>query len=368
MSSEAAHSGALDIDQLLSAAVGVGASDLHLTVGGPPVYRIHGELAPAPEGIATISAEPILRLLERIASPAQREELERRGHLDLGYSTPEGARFRLNVYREMGRPALAARYLDPALVSLEALGLPPQLERLARLRAGLVLVTGATGSGKSTTLAALLDLINRTSARHILTIQDPVEFVHLPKRSLIHHRELRSDVASFADAVHAALREDPDVIMIGEMRDLDTMRAALTAAETGHLVFSTLHTGEAIGCIERLVGAFPGGEQDVARHRIGMALKAVVAQRLLPRAKEAGRVAAAEVLMVNPAVANLIEQGKTRQIFSAMETGAADGMRTMDQSLAELVVSGEATRGEALGHCRDTQGFERLLAVHGKGR
>jgi twitching motility protein PilT len=334
------------------------------------MYRIHGELCAAPHRVAGDAPTPaalIQGLLERIASTAQREELARRGHLDLGYSTPDGERFRLNVYQEMGRMALAARHLDQRLMTLEALGLPRELEALAGLRAGLVLLTGATGSGKSTTLAALLDRVNRTSARHILTIEDPVEFVHRPERSLIHHRELHSDVGSFADAVHASLREDPDVIMIGEMRDLETMRAALTAAETGHLVFSTLHTGEAIGCVERLVGSFPGGEQDVARHRVGMALRAVVAQRLVLSRGEAGRVAAAEVLMVNPAVANLIEQGKTRQIFSTMETSAAEGMRTMDQALAALVRNGKTRRDEALRHCRDLANFERLLALPNRG-
>ncbi|AGA89488.1 pilus retraction protein PilT [Thioflavicoccus mobilis 8321] len=356
-------SAALDLNALLAAGVALGASDLHLTVGSRPVYRVLGELAPAPSelGAAPIEAAAMERLAAQIASERQREELARTGHLDLGYSTPDGERFRLNLYRELGRLALAARHLDQRLLSLEGLGLPKQLADIAKLPSGLVLVTGATGSGKSTTLATLLDLINRIRAAHILTVEDPVEFVHGPQRCVIHHRELGTDVVSFAAAVQAALREDPDVIMIGEMRDLDTMRAAITAAETGHLVFSTLHTAEAVGCVERLVGSFPGGEQDVARHRIGMALRAVVAQRLVRRSSGRGRVAVVEILMVNAAAANLIEQGKTRQLFSLMESSAAEGMRTLDQSLADLVNRGVLSRAEALLHCKDTRTLERLL-------
>ncbi|AFL72257.1 type IV pilus twitching motility protein PilT [Thiocystis violascens] len=353
----------LNLDALLAAGVSLGASDLHLTVGSRPSYRILGELAPAPPelGEALVGHDAMERLAARLATERQREDLAQTGHLDLGYGAPDGERFRLNLFREQGHLALAARHLDQGLLSLDRLGLPPQLEEVGRLNAGLVLVTGATGSGKSTTLATLLDRINETRAAHILTVEDPVEFVHRPKRCVVHHRELGRDVASFAAAVQASLREDPDVIMIGEMRDLDTMRAAITAAETGHLVFSTLHTAEAVGCVERLVGSFPGGEQDVARHRIGMSLKAVIAQRLLRRSSGRGRVAAVEILMVNPAAANLIEQGKTRQLFSLIESSAAEGMRTMDQSLAELVHRGILSRAEALVHCKDAQTLERQI-------
>lgn len=354
---------ALDLDPLLAAGIAIGASDLHLTVGCRPSYRVMGELMQAPPelGAALIDDAWMGRLAARIASERQREELTRSGHLDLGYGTPDGERFRLNLYREQGHLALAARHLNQSLLSIEGLGLPPHLAEVAKLHSGLVLVTGATGSGKSTTLATLLDLINRTRAAHILTVEDPVEFVHRPQRCVVHHRELGTDVVSFASAVQASLREDPDVIMIGEMRDLDTMRAAITAAETGHLVFSTLHTAEAVGCVERLVGSFPGGEQDVARHRIGMSLKAVIAQRLLRRANGRGRVAVVEILMVNSAAANLIEQGKTRQLFSLIESSGAEGMRTMDQSLAQLVNQGVLGKSEAFGHCKDPNTLERLL-------
>ncbi len=348
---------------MLGAAVALGASDLHLTVGSPPVFRIQGELAPAPPEVGTtpIGGDWMERIAADITSERQRDVLIRTGHLDLGYSTPNGERFRLNLYKELGRLALAARHLDQRLLSFERLGLPKQLADLAKLQSGLVLVTGATGSGKSTTLATMLDMINGSRAAHILTVEDPVEFVHQPRRCVVHHRELGADVVSFAAAVQASLREDPDVIMIGEMRDLDTMRAAITAAETGHLVFSTLHTAEAVRCVERLVGSFPGGEQDVARHRIGMALKAVIAQRLVRRANGSGRVAVVEILLVNPAAANLIEQGKTRQLFSLMESSLGAGMCTLDQSLADLVRRGVLTRSEAMSQCKDLRTLERLL-------
>ncbi len=365
--SQGARQPGLDLDALLAAGVARGASDLHLTVGSLPIYRVLGELAPAPEELcAEFDLKPIEpdwmeRLARRVASERKLEELSGTGHADLGYSTPDGERFRLNLYRELGRLALAARHLDQRMLSLEALGLPKQLQEIARLPTGLVLVTGPTGSGKSTTLATLVDVINRTRAAHILTVEDPVEFVHQPQRCVVHHRELGSDVVSFAAAVEASLREDPDVIMIGEMRDLNTMRAAITAAETGHLVFSTLHTAEAVGCVERLVGSFPAGEQDVARHRIGMALRAVIAQRLVRHASGRGRVAVVEILIVNSAAANLIEQGKTRQLFSLMETSTAEGMRTLDQALADLVNRGVLSRAEALQHCKDTRTLERLL-------
>ncbi len=350
-----------DLDDLLAAAVAQGASDLHLTVGSPPVLRVLGELAPAGSGATVIDAGWMEGVAASITSERQQEELARTGHLDMGYSTPDGERFRLNLYHELGRLALAARHLDQRLLSFEGLGLPEQVAQLAKLQAGLVLVTGATGSGKSTTLATILDVINQTRAAHILTVEDPVEFVHRPQRCVVHHRELGTDVVSFAAAVQASLREDPDVIMIGEMRDLDTMRAAITAAETGHLVFSTLHTAEAVGCVERLVGSFPGGEQDVARHRIGMALKAVVAQRLVRRADSGGRVAVVELLLVNSAAANLIEQGKTRQLFSLMESSVGEGMCTLDQSLAVLVQNGVLSRVDAMSHCKDLRTLERLL-------
>lgn len=346
-------------NNLLQQGVEQGASDLHLTSGAVPCYRVHGKLV---NGDAeSVSSDVIYALLKGIFNEYQFQEYQQKHTVDVGYSTPEGERFRMNVYQQLGQPAIAARHLDQRMLSLEELRLPLAVGALAELRSGLVLVTGATGSGKSTTLAALIDRINQSRASHILTVEDPVEFVHQAKKSLIHHRELNSDVPSFADAVKAALREDPDVILIGEMRDVETMRAALTAAETGHLVFSTLHTGDAVGSVERLVGSFPGGEQEVARHRIGMALRAVVAQHLVPVSDGGNRVPAVEILMINSAVANLIETGKSRQIFSVMETCSSEGMQTIDQALVKLVRDRLLKREDVLPFCRDPQNLDRLL-------
>ncbi len=353
------------LNQLLHQLIEKGASDLHLTSGAAPCLRVHGLLQRLQA--ETVDADLIRTMLQSICSEHQWQEFQDRHTVDIGYGTPDGERFRINAYHELGRPTIAARHLDQRMLSLEELHLPTAIGALSQFRSGLVLVTGATGSGKSTTLAALIDRINASRACHILTIEDPVEFVHQAKLGLVHHRELHTDVPSFAEAVRASLREDPDVILVGEMRDLETMRAALTAAETGHLVFSTLHTGEAIGCVERLIGSFPGDEQDVARHRIGMALRAVVAQHLIPVTKGRGRVPAVEILIVNPAVANMIANGKTRQIFSVMESGSNDGMQTLDQSLAGLVRDRLLSAEEALLHCHDPQAIDRLLN-HGNRR
>jgi len=352
---------AASLDALLGLAVARGATDLHLTAGLGPALRIDGVIEQLRSPV--LEAQDLMGFLEAITSPAQREEYRAARTLDLGYGACNGERFRINVYQESGHPAIAARHLDRRRLSFEALRLPPVVRGLARLREGLVLVTGPTGSGKSTTLAALVDAINRERRCHILTIEDPVEFVHRSRQSLVHQRELHSDFASFAGAVRAALREDPDVILIGEMRDLDTVRAALAAAETGHLVLSTLHTGEAIGCVERLLGSFPGDEQAVARQRISMALRAVVAQQLIARGNGAGRVLAAEVLIVNPAVANLIKSGSTRQILSVMQGAADQGMQTMTGALSVLVSAGLLSRTQALGYCDDPRALDATLAA-----
>ena len=350
-------------DDLLAECVALGASDLHLSSHEPAIFRLYGALRRR-EG-EPLSQEQIEGMASAVMTEHQRREFAGRHTTDLGYTASNGERFRINCYREMGRPAIAVRHLDQQMLSLEKLHLPPQLRQLAYIKSGLVLVTGATGSGKSTTLAALLDEINRNRECHILTVEDPVEFVHNGRKSLVHHRELYTDVAGFADAVRAAMREDPDVIMVGEMRDLETMRAAITAAETGHLVFSTLHTGEAVGSVERLVGSFPGEEQSVARHRIAMTLRAVVAQHLVPTRDEKGRVPAVEILMVTRAVANMIETAKTRQIYSTIESGSGEGMQTLDQALAELIRKRLVSREAALSACHDSSALDRLVRVSG---
>jgi twitching motility protein PilT len=336
-----------------------GASDLHLAVGRHAHWRAHGELQ-ACDAHCWQNADMDI-LSEALLDAPRQISLKNTGSADLGYTSPGGQRFRLNLFRSLGALALVARHLPERFASLAELLLPPELKELAYLASGLVLVTGVTGSGKSTTLATLVHEINAHMARHILTIEDPVEFVHKPLKSLISHRELGTDTPDFALAVRAAMREDPDVILVGEMRDTETMRAALTAAETGHLVFSTLHTADAVGATERFVGAFPGEEQDLARHRFSLVMKAVVAQQLLPRADRRGRAPAVEILRGTPAVANLIASGRTSQLYSAMESGATLGMQTYDQALARLardrLVSADLVRPLA----RNPDGFDWLM-------
>lgn len=347
------------IQQLMDSCVELEASDLHISVGLPATYRIHGRISRLEQEAYT--AVDVDEMASALMSDFQREQFANDMTLDMGCSTGAGHRFRVNAYREQGNTALAIRFLDGGLKTTRELGLPPQMDYLAELKSGLVLVCGATGSGKSTTLTAILNSINEHQAKHILTVEDPVEFVHQNKQSIVHQRELYTDVPDFASAVKASLREDPDVIMVGEMRDLDTMRTALTAAETGHLVFSTLHTNDAVGVVERLIGSFPGNEQGVARQRISQALKAVVAQNLVPTVNGKGRAVVAEILMVNTAVANLIESGKSKQIYSVMESSTRQGMQTLDQALARLVVAKKITLDSGRSLCRDIGSFERML-------
>ena len=354
------------IHQLMDACATLGASDLHLSHGLPATYRIRGQIHAAGEHVYNGTEVDTMACV--LMSELQLSQFRQDMTLDMGFSTQQGNRFRVNVYREQGNTALAIRYLDGSLKSTRELGLPPQMEYLAQLKSGLVLVCGATGSGKSTTLTAILNDINEHQAKHILTVEDPVEFVHQNKKSIVHQRELYTDVPNFASAVKAALREDPDVIMVGEMRDLETMRTALTAAETGHLVFSTLHTNDAVGVIERLIGSFPGNEQTVARQRIAHALKAVVAQNLVPTMDGKSRAVVAEILMVNTAVANLIESAKSKQIYSVMESSTREGMQTLDQALARLVRAKQITPDAGRMLCRDLQTFERLLGAKGTNR
>ncbi len=346
--------------ELMDLCVEFGASDLHLSVDLPPIYRINGKLTRHDEA-CIYCPEKMTKMCHSLMNQQQKELFDLDMQLDLGFSTAEGHRYRINIYKEKGHHALAIRYLDGQFRSMRELGLPAQLESFAKLKAGLVLVSGATGSGKSTTLTALLNSINQQQEKHVLTIEDPIEVVHENIKSIFHQRELFTDVKSFASAVKASLREDPDVIMVGEMRDLDTIRAVLTAAETGHLVFSTVHTNNAVGVIERLVGSFPGDEQVVARQRIAYALKGVIAQHLLPTVNGKGRAAAIETLVVNSAVSNLIEASKTKQIFSIMESGSRLGMQTLDQALVKLVKTKKVTEKDARAICKDVSSFTRLL-------
>lgn len=360
LSAPAGHGSAGEaFEALLAALIRRHGSDLHLAEGRPPLGRVHGELV-------TLDTHPwparwMDALVAQFTAGLREQEWQRNGSVDVGYGSAGGERFRINLLRAMGRRQLVARHLDNRFRGMAELGLPEGLRHLADLQDGLVLVTGATGSGKSTTLAALIHEINRLYPKHILTIEDPVEFVHLPIRAAVTHRELHADVPDFATAVRASLREDPDVILIGELRDLETMRAAITAAETGHLVFGTLHTADTVGSVERLVGGFAGDEQDAIRYRLSLCLRAVVSQRLEKRSDGNGRVPLVEILTVTSAISNLIATGRSKQIYSAIESGADLGMQTFDQSIALAVRGGQLTRERGLQLARDARAVERML-------
>ncbi|MDR0674118.1 MAG: PilT/PilU family type 4a pilus ATPase [Zoogloeaceae bacterium] len=358
-----------DFMRLMRALPRMRASDLHLASGRRAHWRVAGELAPADEH--AWSDDDMRRVTDHLLDPMRRKILEETGGADLGLGLEDetaGLRYRINIFRSLGRLALVARHLPERFASLEELCLPGHLKDLAYLPSGLVLITGVTGSGKSTTLATLIHEINAHMARHILTIEDPVEFVHSPIKSLVSHRELGTDTPDFALALRSAMREDPDVILVGEMRDTETMRTALTAAETGHLVFSTLHTADAVGASERFIGAFPGEEQELARHRFSLVMKAVVAQQLLPRADGKGRVPAVEVLRGTPAVMNLIVSGRSAQLYSAIESGANLGMQTYDQSLAHLARQNLISTHLARPLARNPDGFDWLVKNAGQGQ
>jgi twitching motility protein PilT len=335
------------VDVLLERLVQVGASDLHLTVGAMPAARVRGHLRPLDE-FDTLDPESIRLLLYRILTTEQQKRLELDRQIDLSYGVPGLARFRINVF--MQRDALAAvfRVIPDKLKTMEELGLPEGVRNLTLKPRGLVLVTGPTGSGKSTTLAAMIDEINRTRHDHIITIEDPIEFLHPHKGCVVNQREIGSDAVSFALALRAALRQDPDVILLGEMRDLETISTALTAAETGHLVFGTLHTQSAAGTIDRMIDVFPPEQQEQVRAMIAGSLQGVVTQALLPTLDGEGRVPTLEIMIPDDAIRNLIRQAKVEQIYTYMQTGSRSGMQTMEQSLAELVAAKVVGVDEAL--------------------
>lgn len=324
--------------QLLQETAQQGASDLHFTNNSPPLARLKGELKEL--GETPLTPEMLETLAREILTDQQMEGLSRERNADLATSHPQAGRFRVHAYYQRNAITMALRRLSDDILPLKDLGIPEVVGNLANLRDGLVLVTGATGSGKSTTLATLIDIINSGKRMNIITIEDPIEYVHYNKQSIVNQRELHSDVTSFADALRGALRADPDVILVGEMRDLDTIRTAITAAETGHLVFSTLHSRDAVSSVNRVVGVFSAVEQDQVRQQLSAALKGVISQQLLPRADGAGRVLAMEVMLVNPAIANLVRLGKIAQIYATIETCGREGMQTMEQSLLKLYQAG----------------------------
>src|SRR5215218_3093366 len=335
------------------------ASDLHLTAGSPPMIRHHGRLHPLdyPHLTPQLTREVIYSILTN----DQRQRLETDWQIDLAYSIPGKARFRVNAFMQRAALSAAFRLIPHDMPKLASLGLPPVLEEFTKKPRGFVLVTGPTGSGKSTSLAAIIDEINATREEHIMTIEDPIEFLHQHKKCLVNQRELGADAQSFELALKGALRQDPDVILVGEMRDLETISTALTAAETGHLVFATLHTQSAPQTIDRVIDVFPAHQQDQVRVQLSVALMGVMTQQLLPTADGSGRVVACEVLVPTPAVRNLIREGKTHQIPSAMQTGSSFGMQTMDAALAGLIRAGKITQRLAEQRSSTPEELRRLL-------
>ncbi|MDE3096893.1 MAG: type IV pilus twitching motility protein PilT [Chloroflexota bacterium] len=339
-----------------------GASDLHISLDARPAYRRHGALAPE-EGLPAATAADLEGVLATVATAEEQAALMRTREMDKALDLPGAGRFRVNVGFERGSLYCSFRLVNSSVLTIEELGLPPICDRLTQLPRGLVLVTGPTGSGKSTTLASMIDRINEREARHIVTVEDPIEYVHSNKRSIIHQREVGADTTSFAEALRRVLRQDPDVILVGEMRDLETIGAAITAAETGHLVFATLHTPDAPQTIDRIVDAFPSHQQQQIRMQLSMVAEAIISQVLVPTAGGDGRVVACEVMLGTSAVRNLIREGKTHQIPTVMATGSAIGMRTREQALAELVRGGVIVQETALAVASSPEELGRLLGV-----
>jgi twitching motility protein PilT len=352
------------IDDLLEQVVARGASDLHVAVGSEPVIRVNGGLERLEE-FQRLTPEDTQRMLYRILSTDAQKHFEIKRQIDISYSIPGLARFRVNVYFQRESLGAAFRLIPAELKTLEQLGLPPVLKEFTSKPRGLVLVTGPTGSGKSTTLAAVIDEINRTRDDHIMTIEDPIEFLHRHKRCLVNQREIGPDATSFAEALRGALRQDPDVILLGEMRDLETIGTALTAAETGHLVFATLHTQDAPSTVDRLIDVFPAAQQEQVRVQIASTLQGIVTQTLLPTLDGLGRVAALEILLPDDAVRNLIRQAKVEQIYSVMQTNTQRGMQTLEQALLDLVRRGKISKDLALARSSKPDQLKGLLVRNG---
>jgi twitching motility protein PilT len=356
---QALQSDDVSLVDVLTVMLDRGASDLHMTVSAHPTIRLSGALVQLDE-FPVLTAPVIQRVMFSILTQAQREKFEEDLELDFAYSLPGRARFRVNLYRQRDAVGAAFRVIPYEIRSLESLGIASSIGNFAALPRGFVLVTGPTGSGKSTTLAALVDLANRTRSDHIMTVEDPIEFLHKHKNCIVNQREVGEDTWSFSSALKHVLRQDPDIILVGEMRDLETIQVALTAAETGHLVFATLHTQDAAQTIDRIIDVFPPHQQQQVRQQLAMSLQGVVCQTLCKKADGSGRVVATEVLVVTPAIRNLIREGKTHQIYSVMQAGAAHGMHTLDQSLAELVKNRMISFEQGLDKCHHVEDYNRL--------
>jgi twitching motility protein PilT len=362
-STEAEDADDISLSDLLITVLERGASDLHLTSGARPALRINGELIQM-EDQPVLTPPVIQRVMYAALTQKQREKFEENLELDFAYSVPGRARFRVNIYRQRDAVGAAFRIIPFEIKKLEDLGVPPAVANFAQLARGFVLVTGPTGSGKSTTLASLIDMANRTRSEHIMTVEDPIEFLHRHRKCLVNQREVGEDTWSFANALKHVLRQDPDIILVGEMRDLETISVALTAAETGHLVFATLHTQDAAQTIDRIIDVFPPNQQQQVRVQLAGTLQGIVCQTLARTSDGVGRAVATEVLVATPAVRNLIREGKTHQIYSAMQAGAKHGMHTMDQHLADLVLKGRITMETGIEKCHHIEDFNRLA---GKG-
>ena len=354
------------IDDLLKEVVNYRASDLHISTGLPPVIRVDGNLMRTKYDAFT--SEGVENLLFPMLNNEQRRTLEQTWELDMSYGIEGLGRFRVNIYKNKSTYAAAFRTITSVIPSFDTLGLPDVVRTVTERPRGLILVTGPTGSGKSTTLAAMIDHINETRSEHILTIEDPIEFVHKSKKSVIHQRELGQDTRSFANALKSSLREDPDIILVGEMRDIETIGLALTAAETGHLVFGTLHTSSAAQTIDRIIDVFPEGQQQQIRVQLGGCLEAVFAQTLLqklqPDGTKKGRVMAQEILIKTNAISNMIREGKSAQIYSAIQTGAGVGMQTLETALADLYKKGLVTAEDALMKSQRPDELRRLAGIN----
>jgi twitching motility protein PilT len=350
----------IDFAEVLTEVISRRASDLHITAGVPPMLRVRGHLAPLAD-YPVLTPEDTREIVYSILSGDQRRRLENDWQLDFAYGIPGTARFRVNAYFQRSAIGAAFRLIPDTILSIDDLGLPPVVHELTRKPRGFIVVTGPTGSGKSTSLAGMIDEINASRHEHVMTIEDPIEFLHAHKSCIVNQRELGSDASSFGEALKAALRQDPDVILVGEMRDLETIGTALTAAETGHLVFATLHTQDAPQTIDRIIDVFPPSQQNQIRVQLSVTLQGVVTQQLLPTADGAGRVVACEVLVPTPAVRNLIREGKIHQIPSVMQTGSAVGMQTMDAALATLVRAGKITQQLAEARSSTPDELRRLL-------
>jgi twitching motility protein PilT len=354
----------IPVPELLGKLLDLKGSDLHLTGGTPPTVRIHGELERL-DGYPPLTPRSLQGMIYAILPQKMRERFEQELELDMSYSLPGRARFRVNVFMQRDAVGAVFRVIPFDIKNIVDLGLPPVAADLARFPRGFVVVTGPTGSGKSTTLAAMVDVVNTERSGHIMTVEDPIEFLHKHKKCIVNQREIGADTHSFASALKHVLRQDPDVILVGEMRDLETISTAITAAETGHLVFATLHTQDAPQTIDRIIDVFPPHQQQQVRVQLSTTLQGVVTQQLVPTIDGQGRVAAAEVMIATPGIRNLVREGKVHQIYSAMQAGGRYGMQTMDMSLASHVKAGRVSQQMAFERCHDPEELQRLIGSSG---